>query len=383
METNFTLPLVGSIVLNNCYETASSEEKFNTIQLVYTRALEALNGMINLDLKLFDGLVGDQACQIRALKIISLTKEDYTVEIELLKNKIQKLEDIRLEIIEEQKILNDEKKKLYEQRKQNKITPEEIKIYDKKILENKKSLFEKFSTEMINQDILVSKDVLFITEAYFLTLIKTRTEIANSYKDGTNPKLLQLKNLNCGKITLGDESLNAMKMSLSEKSVEFVKDLAKEINYPTDCLEVRLNKRMELPFLYMTEVIFRNAFEAKIPILLKIKNIKDKAFACNILFNKSNKYSSGLIVEGFSNKSSEELKSKIYKKQLKNEGILKIISYNAAQHNQYTNCSDFNNNQVIIKKEAIEKGFSMSNPLLCCIDHVFCDLIVNQIEKKS
>ena len=394
MQTNFAIPLVSNMIINNCYEKSSPEERFNTIQLVYTRTLEALEAIKDLNLSLFDGLVGDRAGQIRALKILYLSRKDYNSELNVLRERLQNLRIIKTFIQRYGQILIVKRGNLHRQYQQKildnledevkirEIKKKEFKAFDIKISNKKRAFFEICSNILIEKDISVSKDILFIAKNYFLTLTKTSKQIGNNYKNGINIKLIKIKNLNCG-VSIGGDTFNAMKESVAISSVDFVKELAKKINYPNNLLEVRLLDRMQLPFLYMTQNIFIDAVKANIPILLKIKNIKEKVFDCKILFNKNENESCGIIIEAFSNKKSEDLNSENFKNQLIDEGILNIITYNAAQHDQYIGCTNFDANQEAMKEIAIKKGYSFNNPLLCCIEHIFSDRIINQMKGKK
>lgn len=407
MEINNNSPLIGNIISQNCFEAATPEERFNTIQLVYKRTLEALEAITNLDLGKFDALVGDQACQIRTLKILLLSKEDFSLEINLLKNQIDKLVCLKLniqnDVLNDTKDLKEKRLLLYKEsiddqlknQKNKAIIIETYKNNAKAIEENiiqvKQQVFESYLNDIIATDISVSKDVLFVTEAYFLALTKiTLKDTENpfsDYKNATNQNLIQIKDLNCGKKSLGENSFNDMKQSLSVKSVEFVKELAREINFPDDLLKVQVNKRNELPFLYMTEVIFIKAMDAKIPILLKIKKIKEKVFDCKIFYNNGNENSTGIVIEAFSQNSRKKLQSEEFRNSLTGPDIkiTDIIKYNAAQHSQFVKISkkdpdiDFDKNQRDLKEKAKLIGFSEINSTLCCIDHIFCDRFSNQL----
>lgn len=381
------LPLFGSLFLQNCFDNTSPEEKFNAIQLICMRTLEALIAIRDKNLKLFDALVGDQACQIRALKIALISNNDLNIEIKLIENTKNKIIDILNVNKNEKRNLS---LKCKENMTANPLKGKEINILfqqeAKKLQEEHKTRLNCNAKKMLEEDVFVKSDVLFIARAYFLTITKLtiRDLKKNTYKNSTKESKIQILNLDCKKI-IEKGFFASLKMDLAKGSVDFVKDLANEINF-TNCLELKLvkNKRMELPFLYMTEVVFKSAIQKNIPILLKIKNIKEEAFACNIPFGNYEKDSVALIIESYSEKSFVELSSNVFKDTLENEGILNIIKYNSAQHNQYTDQEDlYDENQKALKVMAIEKGFSLSNPLLCCIDHVFCDLMGNQMKDNS
>ncbi len=383
------LPLFGSLILKNCFYNSKEEEQFTAIQLILMRAMEAFTALNNKDLSQFDALVGDQACQIRALKIIMLCSEDFDLEIQAIRSCYNKLlgmisvrnsELNRLDLaittlsknlrdlypLDQQKFLKEfnDKKKGFESEK-------------RKLNNNFSSDRKNFIGSIKASDINVSQNTLFLLRSYFLTLTKT-TKAEYNYPTAIDPLKFESGSLKSRNILIGSLFKN-MQFELSLQSVDFVQNLGRKLNYESmNCLvETTVEKAVVLPFFYMTEVIFLSALEMDIPIFLKIKNINENTFQRKMLFAvNANSQTTGIIIEAFSSSSSDEIKSDRFKQIMFEEGvnILNMINYNAAQHD---------GTPEDLSSEAINKGFSKFNSKIFCITHVFADLLIRQIEEIS
>ena len=103
-----------------------------------------------------------------------------------------------------------------------------------------------------------------------------------------------------------------------------------------------------------------------------------------------------IVIESISCIASKTLDQSSYVAALLegNRDLLEIVDLNTAQHTQYTdqkmaNTTMFNavigleseeKERVIeLYRKAFREGFSLNNPKICCIDHIFCDLVKNQV----
>lgn len=381
---NLKLPFIDNLIEKNCYKQSTTDQKIDTIQLIYIKTLEAINLLKTKNLSEFDGLVGDQACQIRALKIALLCENDFSSEEEAIRANLKEIENMK----EKKQELENNKNLSYKKGEDNKDLLEKYNRKKKKLTNSKQ--------EYINKKILVSEDFLFMVRAYFLKISAKINPLTN-YPQGIDPTRINIPDLNCG-MAISTNVFDCMQFLLSKQSVDFVKKLSaenlieravikksQEITIGNNKnIKTKETKKMELPFFYMNKVIFTRVLKKNIPILLKIRETAKKIFSCIVLFPENAEVKSvAIIVEASSSASKETLESFEFKQKLRSTGILQIMDYNAAQHSQYTDMQDLDENQKNIKSKAIQEGYSQQNPFMCCVDHVFCDVLENQLGDKK
>lgn len=435
------LPLLGTLIPEESQRP--SEDCLDAIQLIYMRALEALTAFTTHEFKRFDALVGDQACQIRALKISLIASKRFDSTIVEIQENLKKIKKFKEDLIklDTDKTNDKDLKKLKEEmteigkkihtKKPSKKEPQNmsemalIKTSEEiDFLKNQLTVYqtEKLKSEekytllkngILNDaktiEVKVCEDALFLIQAFFLTLCKREKAEQEKgvylVRESLDPNHLMIKTeykRNPLKNN-GADLLDRAKQYIANKSIVFVQEQADVLDCPykgfLNPILISSKGRHELSFFYMTRVIFESALKNYIPVLLKIRNIHDdptqlKSFVFKKLFpNNINKDISCIVIEAFSNKSSQELLSSSFEKELSKVGgnIIEIVDLNAAQHSQYTDVRDFIDNKGVTnipnltpeinqkKVEAESKGFSCENPAMCCIEHVFCDVIGKQM----
>lgn len=477
MITSFksSLPLLGSLLVLEEQKIGPQNSLKLRIVLIQ-RTLEALKAFEEKKLSQFDAIVGDQACQIRALKVCFLSREkDLQGEIEKAKrlcneqlNAISRLNknllaleqecergvsEIKMQkrpLVEENSKIGQERLMAIKSCKENGLTVRDIdKIYASKFAGVKKKHVqidedvEQFKIRAKNQqyELVSSLDnslevdprIIFLAQSYFLNLVKKRELVPKDEFGNFNSK----DKTNIGQFNTGINSLNntmsqvvaKAKKAVADQSVVFVQEeycllrserayllknrvsILKPI-YNTDKIIIR----EELPFFYITKVIFQRTIEENIQVLLKVRNkranpLDPLSFKAKIAFignQESGKFdllamdkvdtnAASIVIEGISEKTNVELRSDSYITELLDRagGLMEIINLNASQHSQFTDQKIVSNKifddipkiepeekQLLISKreEAYQKGFARENCTALVIDHIFCDLIKNQLD---
>lgn len=409
----FWQPLIGTLIPEAFQE--SRDNCLDAIQLIFMRTSEALNAFTLREFTKFDAVVGDQACQIRALKINLMALErlkcpmneiaDKLVDLDQCRQDLEKLNEA--EKIEQEKLINESKE--INKKKEEEVQSDKTK--EQEIVEKYKTIFKEMKirknlcsakynnlrlTEAKKLEINVCSDVIFLVQAYLLT-ISTKNDVR---KNQLFPEKLAIKGINFPSNIVNDVFLARTKKLLACQSVQFVQEQAKILRVPYEpllttrriLLEGR-SERNELPFFYMTRVIFESAFKNKVPVLLKIRN---KNPGIKFVFEKlypdnSRKDVPGIVIEAYNNVDSQKFLSPEFARDLfkVGENIMNIIELNVAQHPQYTDEKGFEEIPQIATEEkermnqkkaiAIQNGFSSKNSTWCCIDHIFSDLISRQM----
>ncbi|MFQ5729270.1 MAG: hypothetical protein ACE5GN_02800 [Waddliaceae bacterium] len=453
-------------------DVASPREHLNAIQILFQRTRDAVEAFNKKSFSAFDAIVGDQACQIRALQVCLLAAEDLSSEMAVIQEKCLS----KLEIITKLKseFSSREKKTLFKINKirEEKITPlsgenreiakeralalEGIKrpdprykpinekfaqkfaaVAQKKVsfekeiqgLEKSCALKQHRSIREADLDFILSEKGLFLVNAFLLTLTKeAKVEKDNSnrgyeFHEYTNPKMLGIAGISFP-TQIMNKVVDIAKKALVKQSVLFIQyqaSLLKSSDAPllqkmvSQPRFIAKKNHQELPFFYMTRVIFQRAMEEGVPIFLRVRNVaahplEPESFQSQLLFKvdeASGKYkaipsdpsSTAIIIEAYSSMGQDELSNPLFqKKLLSNAGeLLRFIDYNTSQHSQFTDQKitsaemfdilDIENEKkerlVQMMLAAIKKGFSLSNPALCCIDHICCDQVGNQIQAEE
>ena len=289
-----------------------------------------------------------------------------------------------------------------------------------------KEAFRIKQKQLIEDDTLeltVDPAVLFLTRCYLVTLVKVdvvRQEMGfYSYQIHFNSKKLG----ECEFVVptqLLIEIVDQAKRAICQDSIAYIQDASCKLDgmrgeelqaIATSSRRVESKERFELPFFHLIQVIFQRAMKEQIPILVKVRNIAahpltEKSFVDVALFKSTGetyKVSEILsedlakrviVIEGYSKVAFEKLKSPEFVDRLLDQsgGLLRLIDLNTAQHGQFTDQSkscremfraipriESEEEEMLVQlfEEAVVKGFSMENPSVYCIDHVFCDLLGN------
>lgn len=342
--------------------------------------LEAFKHLQEAHLSLFDALVGENACQIRAAMFYHI----YT------QNKY-KVENYTSKIIELQNLL----KNLNIGNKKQSL---------KKILETTKL------------DIQLPNFIIILALSHVLTITKTSLFILNKSQNNQFELVIkennQQKSLNKIKFNVTNafsEKLTKLaKKELSKYSVQYVKEELLSVDgpssrlFPDEYIKVNPLGLSTLPAYISMNILLKGAISKKAPLVVNIQMIDEVIpaltnhltilYQCdathNYVANEKGSIaddSAALVLEAFSidtHLSKEVFKDMITSKDLINDIILPFF----ATHHQYSGIEDENVNYSFSdsefdkqKNKAFELGVCKANPKLCCFYHIYCDTIEQQL----
>jgi hypothetical protein len=305
----------------------------------------------------FDALVGDTACQIRVVMLLDLTRNFDNLEISDIITRIQEVQ-----------------KRLLNLNFRNLIPRRQLEFED---FCKKNDLF-----------LEIPYKYLFLIEAYILK------QSSDSNAEKTKPENLQeLTTVTVNKNFLEKIVRNTQK-SLSRHSVEYLQTIAGRIKYslPKNLVYVDKSGIQGLPCFIGIEILIRQLSEGKYYSILRCKNklnsVRSFLFKGNkrlVAFEK-NAFEKKLlkpvfVVEGYGEALDE--------KKVKQFGFEDILKANAAQHDQYFSegkgrdpfeSSDERYEEVRkYRKLALEEGFCYKNPLTFCVEHIFCQPLIDAV----
>lgn len=339
----------------------------------------ALNHLENKDLKNFDALVGENACQIRAIKIALIASENQT-DFCLMKEQIELL--------------------------QNKIRT----LLSEKTINQLMSSGISLATLLTEQelDIELTSDLSFALLSHLLSIAKNaQSELSSPFciRDKSDPKKLkQLDSEVSSKFA--NSVVRRARRLLSEASVQFIREtawnsgnmhlirmLSKEFTY-------EFNSWPSTPMFWTYKALLKNALDKNIPLIILAKFIEqsDKKYVIRdqqILFfkphldsknelvyqqaipNKEDLKNPSLVVQGVVDLDQERhfFCKNTWSEQLVKNSVVDIILAAAADHRQYP-CSErqvplHDAEYVEYKEMAQKKGFSLNNPTTFFINHVY------------
>lgn len=359
---------------------ARLQHGLNEYKMLLNGMKQALTFLEKDQLASFDPLVGENACQIRALKI-ALIFSKYPIDTKNLSNEVQAVEQ--------------------------KIKFLELNLSN--LIKDDLSLRDLLEIENIN--VKLSHNELFLIKSYLLTIVKILRPpkpempfVKNEYTDAKKIKEM-------GQVgTMFAESLiKELRRSLSLDSCQFVQEIASLLPLPK---QIRTSVSQEfsichrrlhcLPCYWTTMILMLKAYKSQIPIVLIAKQMKkdknyDIAKEIAIFFeptpqgyrevssNRLNSDTPALIFLGSSCSESHNLPNRDeWKKELLEHGPIDLVLAYAASHRQYPDDSkDHLIDQIddkrfhYYKKKAEEWGCSTENPSRFFLSHAFCDKIKN------
>lgn len=316
------------------------QEHLNLILLIYQRALDALDAFERGNFPSLDAPAGDQACQIRALKLSVIDCRELSFIKEIIYEKMDKIKvlqsrffdlnascqeqvkTIKTEILEplskENKKIADKKLKLIKGLAKSDPEYKAINLqfapYFKKVNQQKKPALAKIDAlneaclhelsrliEEADLEFCIDPEVVFLVRCYLVALAKVEIirEEMGSFIFETH---FNLKNLNPMEYKISKKNLlkvvNSAKEAIRSGSISFIQEqsafllgergvkLQKIVENPRF---VESKGRKELSFFHLTQVIFQRAMQLQIPILLKVRNeashpLNQKGFGCSALF---------------------------------------------------------------------------------------------------
>lgn len=327
----------------------------------------------------FDPLVGENACQIRALKNCLIFSK-YPVNINELLVKIQSA-----------------RKKIDELfGKASQLKESHISLGN--ILED------------ADIDIQLTYSEIYLIKSYLLTVVKTIKPpkedipfIKNEYTD--TKKLKSIKPIG----TMFAESLiKKLRESLSAFSVSFVQELSSKLapkslaSAMSDKFYIRHNRLHCLPCYWVTKLLMIQAQKSQIPLIIiarqlatdqnyKIIREMPLSFKTNLFGYKYTSFDSFnskaptlVLLVNTCRKSHEFSELTEWKKELLKYNPIDLVLAYAASHRQYP---DITKNDLLnqiqdkeyefYKKKALDWGCSIEDPSGFFLSHAFCDKIEN------
>lgn len=350
---------------------------------------EAIFHIQNCELEKFDSLVGENACQIRAVRVALLATKhsmDITNLKKLITNALSKI-DVLLE-------------------------PKTI----SRLMHSNDTLKEVIVKE--NLDISLSPDELFVMKSYLLTEMKTVTSSHLTMASICRIEAADPKKLN----RLGDIStsfarnlLSRLRRLLANASVQFVRQCAftnqskSLVQMASEEFTLEENTLPCIPMFWTYKTLLATAQKEKIPLLLHVKflgevlggfNIIDEEFALftpstdgNYVLTKpdeSDLNKPACVVQGIAtqNEKGEILSKSKWLAAIEETGVLNVILAGAADHRQFPNpaldakIEELNDSEYTAYKTlAKDRGFSIENPTTFFIQHVYACRIGKIIEE--
>lgn len=349
------------------------------------QALEALNSK---NINFFDPLVGENACQIRAVKT-ALILFKYPVNHQDLLPKIRLIKLKCFNLIKEVDRLATQGASLSNCLKDNLI---EIKL---------------------------TFNEIFLIQSYLLTKVKVlkplKKENPLTKNEYTDTK--KIKEISTVGSMFADKLVSHLRQSLSEYSIRFVQELARQLELDqsvkqmvsTDFVADHRNLKC-LPCFWVTKVIMEAALSYKIPIIIHAQlKSKDRNYELEqevFLYFKATpsgyhrvspfslkKEGPAIVLLGSTCRNFKDLPSvNDWIVEITEKGPIPLMLAYAATHRQYPNenCpKKFSEKSVddkefeFYKKKAFEWGCCVQNPSSFFLAHAYCDNIGNVLQESS
>ncbi len=348
-------------------------------KFVLSIAFSAIRHLKNLDLEKFDALVGENACQIRAVKIALIAK---TFSLDNIVDLLQQIE-------------------VASQAVDQLLTPASINQLMRKGISLKEIL------EQHNLTIDLTADEMFAIQSYFLS--QMRVELS---ENGVLPSLTLLEI--CSPLSLQKKAPhishsfitklgNHVRKLLSKSSVEFVREVATYLNDPeliemvSEKFEILHHKLTCIPLFWSVKALFTFALKAKIPVVFHAKLLRSVKDGYEIseeecLYFKpcqtTKTYTAVdvmeldsttpvCVIEGvlYTDGKDTVISLENWRQALKNRSVLEILLAAAADHRQYPD----SNKEILteideyerFKRISREEGFALSNPTVFFVRHIY------------
>jgi hypothetical protein len=348
--------------------------------LLLVAAEESMKSLTQGRLKDFDPLVGENACQVRAVK---------------------------LALIMRSRLFNEEKLMLAVLQAKNKVL--DLLDSPSTLSSSGISLEEVLKSEQL--EITITPSEAFFIKSYMLTKVKIllppseeRPLIKNERTD--TKKIKEISEV--GSMFAGD-FVRSLREKMSATSTRFVQELSKDgplvgpsAQLLSDRYLVKHRGLNCLPCFATARILMHQAMRNQLPIVMfveqRTKNQNDSAVEKSVLFYQATsdgymevKYSDmdpqapALYFLGSTMGELGELPEKsFWIRELNEKGPVDLILAYAAAHRQYPNPSD----EVLLdqikdpeyeyyKAKADEWGCSLENPSCFFLSHAFCDRVQN------
>ena len=461
-----TVPIIDS--LPPLRELGTPEEQLETIRLVTLQAIAALSAFRDREYSKFDAIVGDQACQFRALKVAEMSRQDFLVDTELtdcqrILDQIERIKavyaDFAAEAEREKRGISEELRDLGRQsgrvntdRKEclqgiGKKDPKRAEIstrfrprFDeinrrKGELQEERRLIEQDYIERMqrclereNLSLSLDSDAQFLVNAYFLTIVKDSRPCSGKYgdldwRDHSTASKLKLEGTDVRSNILNaslDKIYKIAKAAMLRLSIEFIQAKASALDDQSMVDEFASpyfnakKKQEELPFFFGVQTVFQRAMQLELPIVLKVRNrladpLSPNVYQASMLLKPDGKgdfvpveidardlESAAIVIKC---RGGGTCDTSYLPEVLGRAGsFLQMLQMDAAQHCQFTD-QESNGDEMFdpisglsaqkkaeliqLKDRAIREGFSDQNSSVCCIEHIFCDVVKNQFEQEE
>lgn len=346
--------------------------------LLLIAAEEAIYSLQRDDLKSFDPLVGENACQIRAIKLATLLMENSFEGSRLLEGVLRSKQIVK------DLLSSDLKKETISLR--DMIVREGISVW---INDSEKYLIKSFLLSMVKTVRMAKPEMPLVKNEYTDTKkIKEMAPVGTMFAENL------VKNL---------------KRNISGSSVQFVQELASKLSSSESSVEMTSDKFLIehrglqcIPCYWMTKVLMQEAHSKRIPIVMLVEQVaKDRDYEVVQTMTLFFQATSGgykevspdsihpnmpaLVLVGRSCGDFSELptKDKLRTELLKHNPTDLVLAY-AADHRQYPDMkkdclvSSFKDESYRFHKtKSQEWGCSIENPSLFFLAHAYCDRIKN------
>jgi hypothetical protein len=360
---------------------------------------DAISDFENNNLEKFDALVGENACQIRAVKIALLSSQNSA------DTSACQIRAVKIALLSSQ---NSADTSAIKQDLKNAKTSVQALLAEKnikKIMHSDHSLHDIITSE--NLEILMSHDILYIYLSYLLCLMKEKENgIPNSlcFRDKCSPKKLKMYEKNISS-SFAKALASKTRKLLSEFSVHFTRELAwglKDLNLiqmVSDEFTHQYSSWSCIPMFWTYKTLLKFAHQKKIPLVIVAKFLKQIAGEYQVIdkevlfykpsidgksyhyieseLDKDDLTKAAVVIEGHvCLKNEKPIFCKIkWKERFSQNSIVDVILAGAADHRQYPDqdhtitFSDAEYDRY--RSIAQNKGFSLANPTTFLISHVF------------
>ncbi len=354
-------------------------------QSLLAAALEASKALEVVDLEKFDALVGENACQIRAIWI-SLITSKALINIECFKARIHR--SIKhLEFVLESK-------KMQEWMRSG-IDLEEVLKEEK-------------------MDVSLSEEELFGVQSFILTEmkeVKREEDKMSSLFRMESTAIKKYKKFGEVSTSFARHLANKLKEDVSKSSVTFVRNRALTledaslINMTSEDFTIEHHSLSCIPLFSSSKTILKTALAEKIPLILHIKFLKEEeegyivteeeyvcyksnhngsSFQYEETTEELNNDTPAFVIQGVVNMNA--LSREEWKRNMNNRSIEEVFLACAADHKQYPDASVDrlkDPEYQEFKKIAKEEGFSSENSRTFFIQHVYAARAGNLIQSTS
>ncbi|OJW68389.1 MAG: hypothetical protein BGO68_05540 [Candidatus Amoebophilus sp. 36-38] len=348
---------------------------------------EAVSHMQKQDLERFDGLVGENACQIRAVWIALFALRN-PIQFYTLQNQI-------IHTIDKIDVL---------------LKPQTIPA----LMHSEETLQTVLTKE--NLDLLLNHQELFILKCYLLT--EMQTVLLEDAKLTSicliayaNPKKLQ--RFGDISIAFAKNLLSKIRKMLATSSVEFVRNCAATSHLQRMVSQEFTREHNTLPCIPMfwsCKTIFTMAEQAKIPLILCVKFLERNLDGLTVIGeeflyfqvktngsyvatepNEIDLDKPACVIQGIAvtNQANQVFTKFDWKSSIEKNGIIDIILACAADHKQYPNpehdqhLHGLNDSEYeYYKALAKRKGFSFDNPTTFFVQHIYATIVGNLFKKR-